>query len=53
MDYEEASFNIQKDHSTLITLNWFDIDSITLFASVSNSRFGEVFVIDDLCVQAF
>ena len=49
-DYQEASFEIEKFHSTVIELNWLDIDTITFFATTNNSRFGEVFVIDDLCL---
>ncbi|CAF0770363.1 unnamed protein product [Didymodactylos carnosus] len=49
--YREASFKIEKNYSTLIELNWIDIDTITFFATTNDSRNGEVFVIDDLCLD--
>ncbi|CAF1031635.1 unnamed protein product [Adineta steineri] len=49
--YKEASFKIEKNHSTTIELNWFDINTITFYASNDNTRQGEVFVIDDLCLD--
>ncbi len=48
--YKEASFKIEKHRSTTIELNWFDINTITFYASTENNRNGEVFVIDDLCL---
>jgi hypothetical protein len=48
--YKEASFKIEKNRSTTIELNWFDINSITFYASSDKNRNGEVFVIDDLCL---
>ncbi|CAF4842648.1 unnamed protein product [Rotaria sp. Silwood1] len=50
--YKEASFKIEKNRSTTIELNWFDINTITFYASINNSQHGEVFVIDDLCLDS-
>ncbi|CAF1443547.1 unnamed protein product [Rotaria sordida] len=50
--YKEASFKIEKNHSTTIELNWFDINTITFHALSNNSPHGEVFVIDDLCLDS-
>ncbi|CAF2974540.1 unnamed protein product [Rotaria sp. Silwood2] len=50
--YKEASFKIEKNRSTTIELNWFDINAITFYASINNSLHGEVFVIDDLCLDS-
>ncbi|CAF3543852.1 unnamed protein product [Rotaria sp. Silwood1] len=50
--YKEASFKIEKNRSTMIELNWFDINTITFYASTNNGQHIEVFVIDDLCLDS-
>ena len=48
--YQEASFPIEKNRSTIIELNWSDINTITFYASMNTSQFGQVFVMDNLCL---
>ncbi|CAF2095098.1 unnamed protein product [Rotaria magnacalcarata] len=50
--YKEASFKIEKNRSTTIELNWLDINTVTFYASIKNSQHGEVFVMNDLCLDS-
>ncbi|UJR14600.1 hypothetical protein I4U23_001595 [Adineta vaga] len=49
--YKEASFNIEKNSSNLIELNWYDVNTVTFYASKYNNREKAVFMIDNLCVD--